>query len=84
MQCPACGSARVYPSRLRNVLERMRQRLTDKQPLRCHQCGWRRWRDAVVHEEHAPVRPDDLRTGRTVPPVSTTDLEQLDSSARRT
>jgi hypothetical protein len=84
MQCPACGSARVYPSRLRNVVERMRQRLTDKQPFRCHQCGWRRWRDVVVHEEHPPVRPDDLRTGRAVPPVSTRDIERLDSSARRT
>jgi hypothetical protein len=83
MQCPSCGSARVYPSRLRNVLERLRQTLTDKQPLRCHQCGWRRWRDVLVHEEHAPVSPDDLRTGRGVAPVSTNELDQLDSATRR-
>ena len=83
MQCPSCGSARVYPSRLRNLLERLRQALTDKQPVRCHQCGWRRWRDVVVHEEHAPVVPDDLRTGRGRAPVSSNELDQLDSATRQ-
>jgi C4-type Zn-finger protein len=83
MDCPSCGSARVYPSRLRNVVERLRQSLTDKQPVRCHNCGWRRWRDVTVHEDHAPVLPDDLRTGRTGAAVSTTDLDQLDSAAPR-
>lgn len=78
MKCPSCGSDRVYPSRLRNVFERLRETLTDKQPVRCHQCGWRRWRDAVVHEDQAPVVPDDLRTGRVGTPVSSTDLDQLD------
>ena len=82
MQCPACGSARVYPSRLRNVVERLRQSVTDKQPVRCHQCGWRRWRDVVLHEENGPVRPDDLRTGRSGPPVSAQDLDRLDSAHR--
>ena len=38
MKCPACGSTRVFPSRLRNILERLRQMLTEKQPYRCHQC----------------------------------------------
>jgi hypothetical protein len=83
MQCPSCGSARVYPSRLRHVVERLRQNLTDKQPFRCHECGWRRWREVVVHEDAAPVAPDDLRTGRTPAPLSSNDLEQLDSAARR-
>jgi C4-type Zn-finger protein len=82
MQCPLCGSARVYPSRLRNIVERLRQSVTDKQPVRCHECGWRRWRDVVVHEEHGPVRPDDLRTGRTVAPVSASDLDRLDQAHR--
>jgi DNA-directed RNA polymerase subunit RPC12/RpoP len=83
MDCPSCGSVRVYPSRLRNLVERLRQTVTDKQPVRCHNCGWRRWRDVTVHEDHAPVRPDDLRTGRTSAAVSTTELEQLDSAAPR-
>lgn len=83
MQCPSCGSARVYPSRLRNVVERLRQNLTDKQPFRCHQCGWRRWREVVVREEAAPVAPKDLRTGRVPAPLSSNDLDQLDSFARR-
>ncbi len=82
MQCPSCGSARVYPSRLRNVVERLRQSVTDKQPVRCHQCGWRRWRDVVLHQEHEPVRPDDLRTGRAGAPVSARELDQLDSAHR--
>jgi DNA-directed RNA polymerase subunit RPC12/RpoP len=83
MQCPSCGSARVYPSRLRNVVERLRQNLTGKHPIRCHECGWRQWRDVTVREEHPPVGPDDLRTGRTSAPVSASDLDQLDSAARR-
>ena len=78
MKCPSCGSERVYPSRLRNVLERLRETLTDTQPVRCHECGWRRWRASVVHEDQAPVVPDDLRTGRPVTPVSPGDLDQLD------
>lgn len=82
MQCPTCGSARVYPSRRRNLIERARQSLTGKQPVRCHACGWRAWRKMVVHEEHAPVHPDDLRTGRTGTPVSAVDLERLDPAAR--
>ena len=81
MQCPSCGSPRVYPSRIRHVIERLRQTLTDKQPIRCHDCGWRRWRDAIAHEDTAPVVPDDLRTGRGRAPVSTTELEALDSGA---
>ena len=83
MQCPSCGSARVYPSRLRNLVERLRQNLTDKQPIRCHECGWRRWRDVTVQEHRAPVVPDDLRVGRVAPPVSASDLDQLDSTSRR-
>lgn len=83
MDCPSCGSVRVYPSRLRNLVERLRQRMTDQQPVRCHDCGWRRWRDVTLHEGHAPVRPDDLRTGRAGRPVSPTELEQLDAAPPR-
>lgn len=78
MKCPACQSTRVYPSRLRNSFERLRELLTEKQPYRCHQCGWRRWRGAVVHSENPDVEPDDLRTGRVPPPLGANDLDQLD------
>jgi transposase-like protein len=78
MKCPACSSARVFPSRLRNGLERLRQMLTEKQPYRCHECGWRRWREMRADAENADVHPEDLRTGRVPKPVSSTELDQLD------
>ena len=36
---PRWASARVYPSRLRGVVEQLRQKMTDRQPYRCHECG---------------------------------------------
>ncbi len=83
MKCPACKSARVYPSRLRSVLERLRQGLTDKQPYRCHQCGWRKWGAVHLGPDGPDVHPDDLRTGRTPQPLSTADLDQLDGGTLR-
>jgi hypothetical protein len=82
MNCPACGSHRVFPSRLRNALERIRQMLTEKQPYRCHQCGWRRWRDVLIHDT-PDVHPEDLRTGRAPAPISSADFDQLDSPPPR-
>jgi hypothetical protein len=78
MNCPSCGSPRVYPSRLRNSIEQIRNRLTDKQPYRCHQCGWRAWRPIEVLPPDADVHPDDLRSGRSPAPVSSGDLDPLD------
>lgn len=78
MNCPRCGSTRVYPSRLRGVVERAWEALTRKRPHRCHQCGWRKWRDVVVHPEAPEAHPDDLRTGRGAPPVSPRELDELD------
>ena len=83
MKCPSCGSAQVYPSRLRNLVERCWRRITGKQPFRCHQCGWRRWQTMRVHPENPDVHPDDLRTGRTSAPVTTTDLDHLDPMTPR-
>ncbi|HVL68513.1 MAG TPA: hypothetical protein VM364_14715 [Vicinamibacterales bacterium] len=54
--------------------------VTDKQPYRCHACGWRRWNDVVVHPDSHDIRPEDLRTGRVPKPVTSRDLDQLDSS----
>jgi predicted Zn-ribbon and HTH transcriptional regulator len=78
MKCPRCKSARVYPSKLRNPLERLRQKLTDRQPYRCHECGWRKWRDVEFFGSSPDVRPDDLRTGHDIDPISSTEVDQLD------
>jgi hypothetical protein len=72
----------VYPSHLRSVFERVRQMLTDKQPYRCHQCGWRRWRAVLLPSEGPAVTPEDLRTGPQMQPVSMSDLDQLDGAPR--
>jgi hypothetical protein len=82
MNCPSCGSPRVFPSRLRNRVERVRQMLTDKQPYRCHHCNWRKWLDVLIHDS-PDVHPEDLRTGRVPAPVSPADFDQLDSSPPR-
>ena len=78
MKCPRCASVRVYPSKLRNALERLRQKLTEKQPYRCHECNWRKWREVEFLSPSPDVRPDDLRTGRGVAPVSSNDVDTLD------
>ena len=78
MTCPACHSPRVYPSRLRGLLERLRSRMTDSQPYRCHACGWRRWLPVDLSDTGTDVRPDDLRTGRQPGPVQRHDLDPLD------
>jgi hypothetical protein len=83
MRCPACDSTRVFPSRLRGSFERLRQMITDKQPYRCHDCGWRRWRDLCVLPESPPVHPEDLRTGLAPQPLSPAELDALDSAPRR-
>ena len=78
MKCPRCASARVYPSRLRNGLERLRQKMTDLQPYRCHECSWRRWRPVEFLSANPDVGPEDLRTGRGVTPPSPAEVDQLD------
>lgn len=79
MTCVSCGSERVYPSRLRNIIERLRETLSAQQPHRCHQCGHRWWRAVEIHHgDGNPTRPDDLRTGSTAAPVKPADLDDLD------
>ena len=82
MKCVACGSPRVYPSRLRNAYERLREALTAKQPHRCHQCGRRVWADVEIlkldDDDAAEIRPDDLRGSHEAPPVGPQDLDDLD------
>lgn len=78
MKCPQCGSRRVYPSRLKNAIERLRQKLTERQPYRCHECSWRKWREVEFLSANPDVKPDDLRNGRQSGPLSTTEVDQLD------
>lgn len=81
MTCPSCQSTRVFPSRLRSGFERLRQLMTEKQPYRCHECGWRKWQDVRVHPDSPDVVPDDLRTGRPLEPVSAHEFDQLDATS---
>ena len=53
--------------------------MTERQPYRCHQCNWRKWRDVQVHPSAGDVHPGDLRTGRVTPPVSPHEFDQLDA-----
>jgi hypothetical protein len=82
MHCPSCGSARVYPSRARNVVERLRQALTGRQPYRCHECNWRKWADILPATTASDTRPEDLRTGG-LKPVKPTELDTLDPLASK-
>jgi hypothetical protein len=78
MKCPRCASVRVYPSRLRNSIERLRQKLTDRQPYRCHECSWRKWREVEFLRANPDVKPDDLRSGQRPDPIPSNDVDQLD------
>jgi hypothetical protein len=79
MKCASCGSARVYPSRLRNTYERLREILTGRQPHRCHACGMRTWRIVeILENDDAETTPGDLRTGHDPAPVKPTELDDLD------
>lgn len=77
-RCPSCSSARIYPSRLRSPVERVRRALTDRQPYRCHACGLRRWGTIDVPFDSSEAAPDDLRTGVAGRPITSGDLDQLD------
>ena len=81
MNCPSCASPRVYASRLRGLVERARAALSEKHPHRCHDCGWRYWRELGLPTDGPETHPDDLRTGRGTRPVSSKDLDQLDPAA---
>lgn len=60
-------------------MERVRRALTERQPYRCHACGYRGWNEIRVPVETAEAGPDDLRTGVAAKPITATDLDQLDS-----
>jgi predicted Zn-ribbon and HTH transcriptional regulator len=63
---------------LKGGIERLRQKLTERQPYRCHECGWRDWREVEFLSRNPDVKPDDLRTGRGPSPLDTADVDELD------
>lgn len=78
-KCPACGSSRIYPSRLRSWPERMRRAFSDKQPYRCHACNHRGWYQVYLPLTEGPdAEPEDLRTGMSSTPITPDDLDKLD------
>jgi hypothetical protein len=77
--CPACGSPRLYPSRTRSTLERIRRVFSRKRPYRCHACDWRRWIDVPPSPLLADTAPYELRTTRDPKqPLGKSDLDGLD------
>jgi hypothetical protein len=78
-RCPACGSSRIYPSRLRSIGERLRHRFTGRQPFRCHQCDQRPWARATTGvTQQAKTLPDELRGVGHSGTIRVADLDQLD------
>lgn len=78
-KCPACGSSRIYPSRIRAVTERIRRALSEKQPYRCHACNHREWYQIYLPLTEGPdAAPEDLRTGLSSRPITPDDLDNLD------
>jgi len=41
VECPECGKLRVFRSRRKNLMEKLRSRLFGRYPFRCHACGFR-------------------------------------------
>jgi hypothetical protein len=76
--CPACASVRIYPSRLRSAVERLRRALTEHQPYRCHACGFRGWSRIVVPVDQAERDAEELRSGGLAAPIAPGELDQLD------
>jgi predicted RNA-binding Zn-ribbon protein involved in translation (DUF1610 family) len=70
--CPACGSDRVFRSKSRTALERLRRQLTMKRPYRCHACNWRGWAPDGVQAG----APSDVLDAPSPPP----DLGAIDAA----
>jgi len=70
--CPACGSNRVFRSKSRGYLERVRRQFTMKRPYRCHACNWRGWAAESVH-----VAPAETVLDTASPPP---DLGAIDTA----
>jgi hypothetical protein len=83
-KCPSCGSSRVYPSRTRTLIERLRRVFSEKQPYRCHACNHRSWELISLPMTEGPdAEPEDLRTGLSSRPITVADLDRLDRHDER-
>jgi hypothetical protein len=70
--CPVCGSNRVFRSKTRGFVEKLRRQFTVKRPYRCHACDWRGW----SAEGAQAVSPKDILEAATAPP----DLSAIDAA----
>jgi hypothetical protein len=75
--CQQCGSARVFRSRCRNAIERLRFRITGQHPFRCHQCQWRGWRSERWDPSDEIDLCSTMRRAET-PPLPAEELDRLD------
>jgi len=41
--CPKCGEYAFHKSHTKNTYERIRKRILNQRPYRCHSCGYRAW-----------------------------------------
>ena len=83
-KCPSCGSSRVYPSRARSIVERLRRIFSEKQPYRCHACNHRIWHEISLPMTEGPdAGPEDLRTGLSSKPITAAELDSLDRNEDR-
>jgi hypothetical protein len=71
--CPECGGGKVYRSRYRSWLERMRRRISARHPYRCWDCDWRGWQVPPPQDDQ---KPEFVWLGATVPP----DLDAIDEA----
>jgi hypothetical protein len=80
-KCPACGSSRIYPSRIRSLGERIRCAFSEKQPYRCHACNHRGWYLIYLPLSDGPdAESEDLRTGLSARPITADEIDRLDRS----
>lgn len=63
--CRSCGSARLFRSPSRSILDRARKRLTSSRLYECGACGWRGWRlqiaNATPPAPHTAFASPDLQ-----------------------
>lgn len=79
-KCPTCGSHRIYPSRLRSMIERLRRAMTAKQPYRCHACNHRGWYPIDIPVSRKPDAPPEvLQVTSRKETITGDDLDRLDT-----
>lgn len=61
MRCPSCGSSYFLPSRARNLLDRLREQLSNRVLYRCQKCEQRLWvdEDDLLDDDDEDDLPED-------------------------